>query len=41
VGMEGVAMVGHITKSALGLQLVGREGDEIELRAQGWNSLEE
>jgi thiamine-monophosphate kinase len=41
VGMEGVAMVGHITKPALGLQLVGREGDEIELRAQGWNSLEE
>jgi thiamine-monophosphate kinase len=39
--MEGVAVVGHITKSEYGLQLVGREGDEIELRAQGWNSLEE
>lgn len=41
VAMEGVAIVGHMTKSAFGLQLVGREGEEIELRAQGWNSLEE
>ena len=41
IAMEGVAVVGHITKSALGLQLVGREGEEIELRAQGWNSLQE
>jgi thiamine-monophosphate kinase len=39
--MEGVAIVGHITKPAHGLQLVGREGEEIELRAQGWNSLNE
>jgi thiamine-monophosphate kinase len=41
VAMEGVAIVGHISKSAFGLQLIGREGEEIELRAQGWNSLEE
>jgi thiamine-monophosphate kinase len=41
IAMEGVSIVGHITKSALGLQLVGREGEEIELRAQGWNSLED
>lgn len=41
VALEGVAVVGHMTKSALGLQLVGREGEEIELRAQGWNSLED
>ena len=40
VTMEGVAIVGHTTKPELGLQLVGREGEEIELRAQGWNSLE-
>jgi thiamine-monophosphate kinase len=39
VTMEGVAIVGHITKSAYGLQLVGREGEEIELQAQGWNSI--
>lgn len=41
ITMEGIAVVGHITKSAHGLQLVGREGEEIELRAQGWNSLED
>ena len=40
VTMEGIAIVGHTTKPELGLQLVGREGEEIELRAQGWNSLE-
>lgn len=41
VTMEGIIIVGHMTKSAYGLQLVGREGEEIELQAQGWNSLEE
>jgi len=40
VTLEGIAIVGHTTKPELGLQLVGREGEEIELRAQGWNSLE-
>ncbi len=37
--MEGVGIVGHITKPELGLHLVGREGEEIEMKAQGWNSL--
>jgi len=41
VSMEGIAIVGHTTKQEFGLQLVGREGEEIELRAQGWNSLGE
>lgn len=40
VALQGVGIVGHITKPELGLNLVGREGEEIELRAQGWNSLE-
>jgi thiamine-monophosphate kinase len=39
VAMEGVGIVGHMTKHALGLRLVGREGEEIDLKAQGWNSL--
>ena len=39
--LEGVSIVGHTTKPELGLHLVGREGEEIELQAQGWNSLEE
>lgn len=40
VKMEGVGIVGHITKPELGLNLVGRQGEEIPLKAQGWNSLE-
>ena len=40
VTMDGVGIVGHMTKSELGLHLVGREGEEIELQAQGWNSLQ-
>lgn len=39
VGMEGVGIVGHMTRHALGLKLVGREGEELDLKAQGWNSL--
>jgi thiamine-monophosphate kinase len=40
VSMENVGIIGHITKKELGLNLVGREGEEIPLKAQGWNSLE-
>jgi thiamine-monophosphate kinase len=39
ITMEGVGIVGHMTKPELGLHLVGREGEEIGLKAQGWNSL--
>ena len=39
ITMEGVGIVGHMTKTELGLHLVGREGEEIGLKAQGWNSL--
>ena len=39
VAMENIGIVGHITKPELGLHLVGREGEEIALKAQGWNSL--
>ncbi|MHB9055553.1 MAG: thiamine-phosphate kinase [Paludibacteraceae bacterium] len=41
VSMENVGIVGHITKPELGMNLVGREGEEISLKAQGWNSLSE
>jgi len=41
VALEGIAIVGHTTKPELGLNLVGREGEEIALQAQGWNSLNE
>jgi len=39
LSLDNVGIVGHITKPELGLQLVGREGEEIALKAQGWNSL--
>ena len=39
IPIEGVAIIGHITTPELGLNLVGREGEEIGLKAQGWNSL--
>lgn len=41
VALDDVGIVGHITKPELGLYLVGRNGEEIALKAQGWNSLEE
>ncbi len=39
IKMDNVGIVGHITKPELGLHLIGREGEEISLQAQGWNSL--
>ena len=39
--VKGVKTIGHITKPELGSCLVGRDGSEIELKAQGWNSLSE
>lgn len=37
--MEGVKLIGHITKSELGCALITRDGQEFELKAQGWNPL--
>lgn len=39
--IKGVKIIGHITKPALGSVLVGRDGGEIQLKAQGWQSLRE
>lgn len=39
--MQGVKVIGHITRPELGNYLVGRDGGEVELKAQGWNSLNE
>ena len=38
--MEGVRVIGHITKPELGCALVTRDGQEFELKAQGWNPLQ-
>lgn len=37
--LKGVKIIGHITKPELGNYLEGRDGGEVELKAQGWNSL--
>jgi thiamine-monophosphate kinase len=37
--IKGVRVIGHITKEEYGLLLETRGGGEIELKAQGWNSL--
>ncbi|WP_165043916.1 thiamine-phosphate kinase [Dysgonomonas sp. ZJ709] len=38
--MKGVHVVGHIARESLGLMLETRDGTEIELKAQGWDSIE-
>lgn len=38
--MEGVKLIGHITKPEFGKQLVARDGTELEITAQGWNPLQ-
>ena len=39
--MEGVRLIGHITQPELGCALITRDGQEFELKAQGWNPLKE
>lgn len=36
--LEGVHMIGYITKPELGCAMVTRDGGEIAIRAQGWNA---
>ena len=37
--MDGVRLIGHITKPELGCMLITRDGGEMELKAQGWQAL--
>jgi thiamine-monophosphate kinase len=39
--LEGVKLIGHICDAASGACLIARDGTEIPLQAQGWNSLGE
>lgn len=39
--MEGVKLIGHITKESLGRALITRDGSEFELKAQGFNPLKQ
>lgn len=36
-----IRLIGHVTKPALGCALITRDGQEFELKAQGWNPLKE
>lgn len=38
-GLKGVRLIGHITPPEQGCTLVTRDGQEMELRAQGWNPI--
>ena len=37
--LDGVKLIGHITRPELGTNLVTRDGQEFPLKAQGWNPL--
>ena len=39
--IEDVKLIGHITKPELGYALIARDGQEFELKAQGWNPLQD
>ena len=39
--IKDVKVIGHITKAELGCALVTRDGNELELKAQGWNPLKQ
>lgn len=38
--LAGVRMIGYITKAELGAALVTRDGQEMKIRAQGWNAFD-
>lgn len=37
--IPGVRVIGHVTRPELGCAMVTRDGNEMEIRAQGWNPL--
>lgn len=37
--LKGVSIIGYVTKPELGAAMITRDGNEIPIRAQGWNSL--
>lgn len=39
--IEGVKVIGYVTKPELGTALITRDGQEFALKAQGWNPLQE
>lgn len=41
IALDDIYLVGHITKPEYGTMLVGRNGEEIALQAQGWQAFKE
>ena len=41
IPVDDLYIIGHITKPEYGCNLIGRSGEEISLKAQGWNAFEE
>ena len=41
IPLEDVYLIGHITKPEYGINLIGRNGEEIALQAQGWNAFKQ
>ena len=39
--IEDIKVIGYITKPELGKALISRDGNEFELKAQGWNHMTE
>jgi thiamine-monophosphate kinase len=39
--IEDIKIIGYITQESLGKALITRDGQEFELKAQGWNHLKE
>lgn len=37
--LKGVSLIGYVTEEKLGASLVSRDGNELPIQAQGWNSL--
>ena len=38
IPVEDLYIIGHITKQEYGCNLIGRNGEELPLKAQGWNA---
>ena len=41
IPVEDLYIIGHITKPEYGCNLIGRNGEELPLKAQGWNAFKE
>ncbi len=38
IPIDDIYIIGHVTKPEYGMNLIGRNGEEIALKAQGWNA---